>query len=174
MLRRRCSECRKTFLPAPSASATHRVCGLACRKARVRKLARKRRGCELEQCRAAERERLPQTTDIDQFVQSLAIAFRDGEVRATHRKKDRERPTAPRHWRTRKDPFDDVWERLECRLVESPDTTALALFESLQVERPGRYSSGQLRTLQRRVKAWWAIDDCASAFVFPSSLLADF
>jgi hypothetical protein len=96
----------------------------------------------------------PQATDLDQFVQSPAIAFRDGEVRATHRKKDRKRPTAPRHWRTRKDPFDDVWERLERRLVESPDTTALALFESLQIEQPERYSSGQLRTLQRRVKAW--------------------
>ncbi len=32
-----------------------------------------------------------QTTDLDQFVQSLAIAFRDGEVRATHRK-NRKRP----------------------------------------------------------------------------------
>jgi hypothetical protein len=73
---------------------------------------------------------------------------------STHRKKDRKRPTAPRHWRKRKDPFDDVWERLERRLVESPDTTALALFESLQLERPEHYSSGQLRTLQRRVKAW--------------------
>ena len=96
----------------------------------------------------------PQTTDLDQFVQSLAIAFRDGEVRATHRKKDRKHPTAPRHWRTRRDPFYDVWERLERRLVESPNTTALALFESLQLEHPERYSSGQLRTLQRRVKAW--------------------
>ena len=94
-----------------------------------------------------------QTTDLDQFVQSLAIAFRDGEVRATHRK-SRKRPTAPRHWRTRADPFDDVWPGLVNRLQEVPDTTALGLFELLQLEHPGRYPAGQLRTLQRRVKAW--------------------
>lgn len=96
----------------------------------------------------------PQTTDLDQFVQALAVAFREGEVRATHRQRERKRSTEPRHWRTRADPFDDVWERLERQLVELPDTTALALFESLRIDHPGRYADGQLRTLQRRVKAW--------------------
>lgn len=57
MLRRRCSECRKTFIPARSAAGKQCVCSPACRKARARKLARKRRGRELEQCRADERER---------------------------------------------------------------------------------------------------------------------
>lgn len=57
MLRRRCSECRKTFVPARSARGKQCVCSPACRKARDRKLARKRRGRELEQCRADERER---------------------------------------------------------------------------------------------------------------------
>jgi hypothetical protein len=103
-------------------------------------------GCEVVQP--------PQTTDLDQFVQSLSIAFRGGEVRATHRKKERVRPAAPRHWRTRADPFDGVWARLEHQLVESPDITALDLFKSLQLDQPGRYPDGQLRTLQRRVKAW--------------------
>jgi len=103
---------------------------------------------------AADVVLVPQTTDLDQFVQSLAIAFRDGEIRATHRQKDRKRPSTPRHWRTRKDPFDDVWVRLEGRLAALPDTTALTLFASLQAEYPGRYPDGQLRTLQRRVKAW--------------------
>jgi hypothetical protein len=40
---RRCSECRKTISPAPSASATQRVCSAACRAVRDRKLARARR-----------------------------------------------------------------------------------------------------------------------------------
>jgi hypothetical protein len=93
-------------------------------------------------------------TDLDQFVQSLAIAFRGGEVRATHRQKERKRPTAPRHWRTRPDAFESVWPGLERRLLESPTTTALGLFESLQLDHPGRYPDYQLRTLQRRVKDW--------------------
>jgi hypothetical protein len=88
----------------------------------------------------------PAPTDLDQFVQSLAIAFHDGEVRATHRKK-RRRSAAPRHWRTRQDPFDDVWPALEVRLNKSPATTALRLFQSLQLDHPGRYADGQLRTL---------------------------
>lgn len=57
MIRRRCSECRTTFIPARSASATQRVCSATCRLTRVRKLARKRRGQELEQARADERAR---------------------------------------------------------------------------------------------------------------------
>jgi hypothetical protein len=57
MLRRRCSECRKTFVPARSAAGKQCVCSSICRIARARKLARKRRGRELEQSRADERER---------------------------------------------------------------------------------------------------------------------
>jgi len=36
---------------------------------------------------------------------SLSTAWRDGEVRPTHRK----RATGPRTWRTRTDPFEKVW-----------------------------------------------------------------
>lgn len=93
-------------------------------------------------------------TDLDQFVQSLAIAFRGGEIRATHRQKERKRPTTPRHWRTRPDAFESVWSGIERRLSESPSTTALALFQTLQLEHPTRFPNYQLRTLQRRVKAW--------------------
>lgn len=53
----RCSECRKTFEPAPSARSTQRVCGAACRRARERKLARSRRRSDIEDERGAERER---------------------------------------------------------------------------------------------------------------------
>jgi hypothetical protein len=91
-----------------------------------------------------------ETTDLDQFVQSLAVAFRGGEVRATHRR----RLTEPRCWRTRADPFEDVWETLERRLENSPDTTAKALFDELRAQHPERFIDSQLRTLQRRVKAW--------------------
>jgi hypothetical protein len=55
--RRRCAECRKTFKPAPSARATQRVCGEACRAARDQRLARARRRRDLDDARADERER---------------------------------------------------------------------------------------------------------------------
>ncbi len=88
-----------------------------------------------------------ETTDLDQFVQSLAVAFRGGEVRATHRR----RLTEPRYWRTRADPFEDVWEALERRLENAPDATAKALFDELRAQHPERFIDSQLRTLQHRV-----------------------
>jgi hypothetical protein len=54
---RRCSECRKTLKPKPSARTTQRVCSEACRAARDRKLARGRRRVDLVDARADERER---------------------------------------------------------------------------------------------------------------------
>ena len=60
----------------------------------------------------------------------------------------------PRYWRTRPDPFEDVWPEVLYWLGEDPDATAKSLFERLMVEYPGKFQSGQLRTLQRRVKEW--------------------
>ena len=60
----------------------------------------------------------------------------------------------PRHWRTRKDPFEEVWYDVLCWLQRDPDVTAKVLFERLQDEYPGRFPDGQLRTLQRRVREW--------------------
>ena len=57
-------------------------------------------------------------------------------------------------WRTRKDPFILVWDKVEARLEENPGLQVKEIFETLQREYPGQFSAGQLRTLQRRVRAW--------------------
>jgi hypothetical protein len=57
-------------------------------------------------------------------------------------------------WRTRKDPFDDVWPWVEEQLVQSPGLEAKTLFLALQRQHPGRFADGQVRTLQRRIKQW--------------------
>lgn len=88
--------------------------------------------------------------DLSRFVENLSTAWRDGEVRATHRKQ----ATGPRPWRTRVDPFQDVWSLVEQWLNERPDATAKALFQRLQSQTPTPFAPGQLRTLQRRVKEW--------------------
>jgi len=62
----------------------------------------------------------------------------------------------PPYWRTREDPFADVWEEATKMLTEKPDLTVKALFGELQKQHPGHFKSGQLRTLQRRVKQWRA------------------
>jgi hypothetical protein len=64
----------------------------------------------------------------------------------------------PHDWRTRPDPFEEAWEWVRNQLTEAPGLEAKTLFEVLQRESPGRYVDGQLRTLQRRVKVWRALE----------------
>lgn len=59
-----------------------------------------------------------------------------------------------RLWRTREDPFGEVWGAVQKQIEESPGLEAKTLFEWLQREHPGRFSDGQIRTLQRRIKLW--------------------
>jgi hypothetical protein len=61
-----------------------------------------------------------------------------------------------RTWRTREDPFANVWSEVEALLDEGPGWEAKTLFEELQRRYPDRFAEGQLRTLQRRVKHWQA------------------
>ena len=64
----------------------------------------------------------------------------------------------PRTWRTREDPFQDVWPELEGMLRLNSGLEAKTLFLDLQRRFPGRYPDGQLRTLQRRLKYWRATE----------------
>lgn len=63
-----------------------------------------------------------------------------------------------RTWRTRADPFEEDWTEIAERLTDAPELEAKALFEDLCERFPGRYQEGQLRTLQRRVKQWRAME----------------
>jgi hypothetical protein len=88
--------------------------------------------------------------DVAAFVSSLATAWRAGEVRPTHR-----RAAKPeRAWRTRKDPFAEVWPVLLGWLEERPDMEAKEMLKRLQASGYGEFPDGQLRTLQRRVRLW--------------------
>jgi hypothetical protein len=69
-------------------------------------------------------------------------------------------------WRTRKDPFEDVWYEIESMLEINPGLEAKTLFEDLQRRNPGRYADGQLRSLQRRIKVWRASEGPAKEVFF--------
>nr|WP_264660386.1 transposase family protein [Azospirillum canadense] len=97
------------------------------------------------------------------FLAGLARAWEDGEVRPTHRRA----ATAPRTWRTRVDPFEEVWPVVEGCLEAEPERTARELLGRLQDVYPECFPNGQLRTLQRRVKAWRSAK--AYALVFGTS-----
>jgi len=70
-------------------------------------------------------------------------------------------------WRTRTDPFEDVWESIRDKLEVNPGLEAKTLFEDLQRRTPGRYADGQLRTLQRRIKVWRALAGPHKEVFFP-------
>src|SRR6185437_7959496 len=61
-------------------------------------------------------------------------------------------------WRTRPDPFAEVWDEIQQFLNGEPGLQAKTIFEYLQDRQPGRFSEGQVRTLQRRIKNWRALE----------------
>lgn len=71
-----------------------------------------------------------------------------------------------RSWRTRPDPFADVWPQLEEQLTLNSGLEAKTLFAWLQRQYPGRFADGQLRTLQRHVKRWRALHGAAKEVFF--------
>jgi len=107
----------------------------------------------------------------DESTLSLAAA-KSGMDEKTARKYRRLRKLpsevkAEHRWRTRKDPFEDVWEDIRSKLEVNPGLEAKTLFEDLQRRYPGRYADGQLRTLQRRVKVWRALEGPPKEVFFP-------
>ena len=62
----------------------------------------------------------------------------------------------PRRWRTRQDPFQDVWSEVVEKLKVNPGLQATTLFQDLQRRHPGKFQDGQLRIFQRRIKQWKA------------------
>ncbi len=89
--------------------------------------------------------------DIDTFVRGLATAWKSGEARPTHRRK----VTAQHWWRSRVDPFEHTWPTVEHWLQNEPGVSAKELMHRFAAMMPDVYSTtSQLRTLQRRVKAW--------------------
>jgi hypothetical protein len=61
-------------------------------------------------------------------------------------------------WRTREDPFEDVWDDIKSMLDCNPGLEAKTIFEYLQRKCSGEFADGQLRTLQRRIKIWRAVE----------------
>ena len=71
------------------------------------------------------------------------------------------------NWRTRDDPFEQEWEEIKEKLEVNPGLEAKTIFDALQREKPGEYTDGQLRTLQRRIKVWRATEGPPKEVFFP-------
>ncbi len=78
-----------------------------------------------------------------------------------------------RHWRTRKDPLQDVWESELVPLLErEPSLTGITLWDYLDETYPAHYPERLLRTLQRRVKHWQATQGPEKDVIFRQSVPA--
>ena len=91
----------------------------------------------------------PTAPTLEQFLSGLRTAWQEGEVRPTSTPKPK-----VKRLRRRPDPFAAVTTVLRGWFEAEPWRTSRELFERLQVEYPGVYPHGQLRTCQRRFKEW--------------------
>ena len=76
-------------------------------------------------------------------------------------------PKAKRHWRTRKDPLDPIWNDVLVPMLEAdPQLLPMTLFEYLCDHYPEQFDTRIQRTLQRRVKSWKAKHGPAKEVMF--------
>ena len=61
-----------------------------------------------------------------------------------------------RVWRTREDPFAEVWSEVHAQLQEAPGLQAKTLFAWIQAKYPGKFDDTQVRSFQGGVKRWRA------------------
>ena len=73
----------------------------------------------------------------------------------------------PHAWQTRIDPFSEIWDEAKGLLKNNSGLEAKSLFEYFQRTDPGKFSDGQLRTFQRKVKRWRALEGPAKEVFFP-------
>jgi hypothetical protein len=113
-------------------------------------------------------------------LSQAAAAAKTGISERSGRKIEKEqhhtnKPKAPRAYKTRSSPLDKVWaNELEPMLQQSPELQAKTLFIHLQRTHLDDknlpvYTHSVLRTLQRYVSKWKALNGKAKAIMFPQN-----
>ncbi len=101
-----------------------------------------------------------------QVVAAAKAGFSERSARNIQ-KRDFQEAKKERNWRTKKDPFEEVWDsELVPMLERSPKLQALTLLYHLQDKYEDQFPDGQLRTLQRRVRNWRAIHGPSKEVIF--------
>jgi len=73
-----------------------------------------------------------------------------------------------RYWRSRPDPFAGVWDTEVVPLLKSaPKLMGITLLRKLQDDHPERFPDGMLRTLQRHIRQWRALEGPPKEVFFP-------
>ncbi|MBB5498626.1 hypothetical protein HDG37_002840 [Paraburkholderia sp. MM5384-R2] len=75
-----------------------------------------------------------------------------------------------RYWRSRPDPFADVWENEVVPLLRSvPRLKVITLLRKLQEDHPERFPDSMRRTLERHVSQWRALEGPSKEVFFPQT-----
>ena len=90
---------------------------------------------------------LAASSRMTEMSEKTARDYRDDDRLPSQRKR-------ARNYRTRIDPFADVWAEVEQRLSQEPRLKACTLFEWLQTSQPGQFPDSTRRTFERRVGRW--------------------
>lgn len=104
---------------------------------------------------------------------SLAASARMTEMSdktARHYRDDDRLPSerkSARTYRTRPDPFAEVWPAVQRRLEDQPRLKAHTLFCWLQQTHPGEFPDSTRRTFERRVSQWQALFGPGKPVMFP-------
>lgn len=73
-----------------------------------------------------------------------------------------------RYWRSRPDPFAAIWEPEVVPLLKNaPQLMAITILRKLQEDHPEHFPDGVLRTLQRRMRHWRALEGPPKDVFFP-------
>ncbi|PRY04398.1 hypothetical protein B0G73_11274 [Paraburkholderia sp. BL25I1N1] len=75
-----------------------------------------------------------------------------------------------RYWRSRPDPFTDVWESEVFPLLRAaPKLKAITLLRKLQEDHPERFPDSMRRTFKRHVSQWRALEGPNQEVFFPQT-----
>jgi len=95
----------------------------------------------------AQGKSLAASSRMTDMSDKTARKYRDDDRLPSQRK-------LPREYRTRIDPFAEVWDEVQARLEAEPRLKANTLFEWLQRTYPGEFPDSTRRTFERRVSTW--------------------
>jgi len=101
-----------------------------------------------------------------QIAAAAKAGFSERSARNVQQR-DFQEAKSPHCWRTKEDPFKNVWEsELVPMLEQSPRLQARTLLDYLQDRYDDQFPDKQLRTLQRRVQSWRALHGPEKEVIF--------
>jgi hypothetical protein len=120
-----------------------------------------------------EQVRLLRQKRMENKTQEAAAAAAGMSVRTARTWQSGSLPSqkrSKRDWRTRPDPFAAVWDAEVVPLLRADsdgELEATTLLEELERRHPGQYGPDKLRTLQRRLRDWRALEGPERSVIFP-------